>query len=322
MNNLNFINLSKASLCESEEILIGLKDKKQKKINSKFFYDREGSKLFDKITKLNEYYPTRKELEILENKKEFFKNLLPEKASIIEFGSGSNIKIKKLLEAMKSPKHYIPIDISHEFLLFNAENIAKNFPYMSVKAVCADYGQINLLKEIINQNENIVGFFPGSTIGNYNPEEAKLLLINFSKIIGSKNFLIIGVDLRKEKDVMEKAYNDSEGITAKFNKNILNGVNRICGTIFDSQLFTHKAFFNEKKSRIEMHLVSNKKQIVEILNTKIFFREGETIHTENSYKYTVSSFQNLAELSNFEIIDVLKDKKSFFGVFIMKVKSI
>ena len=199
MNNLNFINLSRATPCESEEIFIGLEDKNQKKINSKFFYDEEGSKLFDKITKLNDYYPTRKELEILENKQDFFKNLLPEKASIIEFGSGSNVKIKKLLKAMKNPKRYIPIDISHEFLLFNAENIAKNFPYMSVKAVCADYGQINLLKEIINQNENIVGFFPGSTIGNYKPEEAKLLLMNFSKIIGSKNFLIIGVDLRKKK---------------------------------------------------------------------------------------------------------------------------
>ena len=320
MNNLNFINLSKASLCESEEILSGLKDKKQKKINSKFFYDKEGSKLFDKITKLDDYYPTRKELEILESKKEFFKKLLPEKASIIEFGSGSNIKIKKLLKAMKSPKHYIPIDISHEFLLFNAENIAKNFPYMSVKAVCADYGQINLLKEIINQNENIVGFFPGSTIGNYKPEEAKLLLMNFSKIIGSKNFLIIGVDLRKEKDIMEKAYNDSEGITAKFNKNILNGINKKTGLNFDTNDFDHKAYFNEEKNRIEMHLVSKRNQQIYLSDKQIKIFKGETIHTENSYKYSISEFKNLTNKSGYETIQVLTDDKKYFSIFFLKVK--
>ena len=320
MNNLNFINLSRATPCESEEIFIGLEDKNQKKINSKFFYDEEGSKLFDKITKLNDYYPTRKELEILENKQDFFKNLLPEKASIIEFGSGSNVKIKKLLKAMKNPKRYIPIDISHEFLLFNAENIAKNFPYMSVKAVCADYGQINLLKEIINQNENIVGFFPGSTIGNYKPEEAKLLLMNFSKIIGSKNFLIIGVDLRKKKDVMEKAYNDSEGITAKFNKNILNGVNKKAGLKFDTNDFDHKAYFNEEKNRIEMHLVSKRNQQIYFSDKQIRILKGETIHTENSYKYSIPEFKNLTNKSGYKTIEVLTDDKKYFSIFFLKVK--
>ena len=320
MNNLNFINLSKTSLCESEEIFIGLKDKKQKKINSKFFYDKEGSRLFDKITKLEDYYPTRKELEILENKKEFFKNLLPEKASIIEFGSGSNVKVKKLLKAMRSPKYYIPIDISHEFLLFNAENIAKNFPYMSVKAVCADYGQISLLKEIVNQNENIVGFFPGSTIGNYKPEEAKSLLMNFSEIIGSKNFLIIGVDLRKEKDIMEKAYNDSEGITAKFNKNILNGINKKTGLNLDTNDFDHKAYFNEEKNRIEMHLVSKRNQQIYLSDKQIKIFKGETIHTENSYKYSISEFKNLTNKSGYETIQVLTDDKKYFSIFFLKVK--
>ena len=199
---------------------------------------------------------------------------------------------------------------------------AKDFPDLKIKAICADFNQIDELQKIIGKKKSKIGFFPGSTVGNYSPEDAKKLLINFSRILGNESFLVIGVDLKKDIEVLEKAYNDSEGLTAEFNKNILNGVNKICGAIFDSTLFSHKAFFNEKKSRIEMHLVSKKKQVVEILNTKIHFREGETIHTENSYKYTVSSFQNLAELSNFEIIDVLKDKKSFFSVFIMKVKSI
>ena len=226
------------------------------------------------------------------------------------------------MEAIDKPIEYIPIDISKEFLFKNAKDSAKDFPDLKIKAICADFNQIDALQKIIGKKKSKIGFFPGSTVGNYSPEDAKKLLINFSRILGNEGFLVIGVDLKKDIEVLEKAYNDSEGLTAEFNKNILNGVNKICGTIFDSTLFSHKAFFNEKKSRIEMHLVSKKKQVVEILNTKIYFREGETIHTENSYKYTVSSFQNLAELSNFEIIDVLKDKKSFFGVFIMKVKSI
>ena len=226
------------------------------------------------------------------------------------------------MEAIDKPIEYIPIDISKEFLFKNAKDSAKDFPDLKIKAICADFNQIDVLQKIIGKENQKLVFFPGSTVGNYSPEDAKKLLINFSRILGNESFLVIGVDLKKDIDVLEKAYNDSEGVTAEFNKNILNGVNKIFGTIFDSTLFSHRAFFNEKKSRIEMHLVSKKKQVVEILNTKIHFKEGETIHTENSYKYTVSSFQNLAELSNFEIIDVLKDKKSFFGVFIMKVKSI
>ena len=322
MNNLDFINFFDSVEDHSLKVLKGLDSKTQKTINSKYFYDEKGSMLFDKITKLDDYYPTKIECEILEKSKDYLKNILPSNSVVIEFGSGSNIKIKKLMEALDKPTEYMPIDISKEFLFKNAKDSAKDFPDLKIKAICADFSQIDILQKIIGKKKSKIGFFPGSTVGNYSPEDAKKLLINFSKILGNEGFLVIGVDLKKDIEVLERAYNDSEGLTAQFNKNILNGVNKICGTIFDSTLFSHKAFFNEKKSRIEMHLVSKKKQVVEILNTKIYFREGETIHTENSYKYTVSRFQNLAELSNFEIIDVLKDKKSFFGVFIMKVKSI
>ena len=322
MNNLHFLNFFDSVEDDSISVLKGLDSKTQKKINSKYFYDEKGSILFDKITKLDDYYPTKIECEILEKNRSQIKKILPSNSVVIEFGSGSNHKIKKLMDAIDNPIEYIPIDISKEFLFKNAKDSAKDFPDLKIKAICADFSQIDILQKIIGREKSKIGFFPGSTVGNYSPEDAKKLLINFSKILGNGNFLIIGVDLKKDIDVLEKAYNDSEGLTAEFNKNILNGINKICGSIFDSKLFSHKAFFNEKKSRIEMHLVSKKKQVVEILNTKIYFREGETIHTENSYKYTVSSFQNLAELSNFEIIDVLKDKKSFFGVFVMKVKNI
>ena len=322
MNNLDFLNFFDSIEDHSLTVLKGLDSKPQKKINSKYFYDEKGSILFDKITKLADYYPSKIECEILEKNRDNIRKMLPSNSVIIEFGSGSNRKIKKLLNAIDKPIEYIPIDISKEFLFKNAKDSAKDFPNLKIKAICADFNQIDVLQRIIGKKKSKIGFFPGSTVGNYSPEDAKKLLINFSRILGDESHLVIGVDLKKDVEVLEKAYNDSKGITAEFNKNILNGVNKICGTIFDSKLFYHKAFFNKKKSRIEMHLVSKKKQIVEILNTKIHFKEGETIHTENSYKYTLSSFQNLAELSNFQIIDVLKDKRSFFGVFILKVKSI
>ncbi len=149
----------------------------------------------------------------------------------------------------------------------------------------------------------------------------KKLLQKFSKILGKNNYLVIGVDLKKDISILERAYNDSKGITAKFNKNILSGINNICGTIFNEKNFSHRAFFNEEKSRIEMHLVSKKKQTIDVLNTKIFLKEGETIHTENSYKYSVDSFKKLVESSKYKIVRILKDKKSFFGIFFLKVNN-
>tara|TARA_B100001029_G_C15020219_1_gene430034 strand:- start:363 stop:1331 length:969 start_codon:yes stop_codon:yes gene_type:complete len=321
MKNLNFKNLKSDFLCEKDQIFSDLNSKKQKKINSKYFYDELGSKLFDKISKLDDYYPTKKEIEILEKNKDNFQRLLPENASIIEFGSGSNIKIKKLLKAIKNPKEYIPIDISQEFLLFNAKKIAKEFPSMPVNAICADYHQMNSLKNFVNNKRKNIGFFPGSTIGNYCPDEAKLLMINFAKIIGYNNFLLVGVDLRKEKCLMEKAYNDSQGITAAFNKNILNGISKKIGLSFNQDDFEHKAYFNEEKKRIEMHLVCTRDINLNFINGSIKILKGETIHTENSYKYSINEFENLSKISGFETIDVLTDEKKYFSIFFLKVYS-
>ncbi len=319
MKNLNLLNIS----CDQEDdrslILNGLVSKGQKTLNSKFFYDDAGSELFEKITRLKEYYPTKAEINILE-KNFFTKHLLPESSAIIEFGSGSNKKIKKLIHGGKNPKEYIPIDISKDFLFRNAKKFAKIFPKTKVTAICAAFNQINEIKNILDKKSNKVGFFPGSTIGNFIPSEAENLLKNFSTILGSGSYMIIGVDLIKPKKILENAYNDSKGITARFNSNILKSVNTIVGSKLDKKNFKHYAFFNDKKKRIEMHLICKVRHSVSMLNQIINFKEGESIHTENSYKYTTEGFSKILKNSGFKILKILKDQNNFFSMFILKVK--
>ena len=318
MENLNFYNLKDDTVLEDKEIIENLVAPFQKKIDSKHLYDETGSKLFEKITKLDDYYPTRSELEILDKKKYFQENH-PEHASVIEFGSGSNKKVKKLLEALNNPKEYIPIDISYEFLKANAKDFAKNFPKISVKAICADFNQTKRLQEIVKHKSKNLGFFPGSTIGNFIPTDAQKLLKKFAKILGKDNYLVIGVDIRKNKKLMEKAYNDSKGLTAEFNKNILKGINKRTGAKFKTEYFEHFAYFNDKKKRIEMHLVSKKNQSVNISNKTIKFDKGETIHTENSYKYSINEFKELSISSGYKVINFITDKNRYFSVFFLKV---
>ena len=319
IENLDIYNFKEDDQEEDCEIISDLKNLEQKKINSKHFYDEKGSKLFDMISELKEYYPTRTEIEIIESQKYSFKNNLPSNASIIEFGSGSNKKIKKLLNALNNPKEYISIDISYDFLLDNAKEIAKKYPNLSVKAICADLYQFGSISKIVNGNSHRIGFFPGSTIGNFSENDAKKLLIGFKKILGTDSFLIIGVDLRKDKKIMEQAYNDSKGITAKFNKNILNGINNKIGSKFDVRNFEHKAYFNEEKKRIEMHLISRQNQNISLKDYDLKIQKGESIHTENSHKYTAEEFEELTVSSGYKKIDFLTDQKKYFGIFFLKV---
>lgn len=321
MNNLELFDIYKNSNSGDDQLILdGLKDDNQKKIDSKFFYDEYGSHLFEEITKLDEYYPTRIELNILENYNKTINNFLPRNASIIEFGSGSNKKIKKLLGALDNPAEYIPIDISKSFLFDNAKSFAKNYPDIKVTAICAEFNQSIELNSIIKTNKKNVGFFPGSTIGNFSPMNARNLLKKFAHILGENNYLIIGVDLRKEKKLMEKAYNDSLGLTARFNKNILNTINDKLGSMFDQDKFEHTAFFNEIEKRIEMHLVSKIDHTVKLLGQNIEFLKGESIHTENSYKYSLKEFELLANQSGFSSYKIMKDDKDLFSIFILKVK--
>ena len=231
MTNLKLININNQIQDDKKLILQGLLNKKQKYLLPKYFYDEKGSKLFNKITNLKEYYPTNKELEILGNLQKEIRKKLPNNSTIVEFGSGSNKKINKFIKSLSEPKEYIPIDISKEYLFENASIIAKKFSDLKVTAICADFSQTNRLNKILKNKKKIVSFFPGSTIGNYLPKNAKKILKNFSKIIGKNSYLVIGVDLIKNKKTLENAYNDKSGVTAKFNKNILKNIKN-AGSVF------------------------------------------------------------------------------------------
>ena len=304
---------------ESKLILNGLQNKLQKRIDSKYFYDEKGSKLFELITDLEEYYPTKSELNILISKKNEIKKILPSNSSIVEFGSGSNKKINKFIKALENPYAYYPIDISKNFLFKHATSFSKKNFNIMVNPICADFNNFKTINKILGIQNNLIGFFPGSTIGNLSPMKAILLLKNIAKILKKNGYLIIGVDMKKKKKVLEKAYNDSQGITAKFNQNILLNLNKQFNTSFNINNFKHFAFFNEKKNRIEMHLKSEINQEVMCFNSMIKFRKGETIHTENSYKYSKSEFLNLIKEANYKCIKVWSDSKKYFCIFCLKI---
>ncbi len=315
---------SKKYSIEEIDILKGLKNKNQKTINSKFFYNKRGSILFDKITKQAEYYPTKTEIDILIKQKLNISKLLPEAATIIEFGSGSNKKITNFVKALKNPKRYFPVDISREYLLSNSKEFAKAFPNIKVEPICIDFVNIKpnekkRIESMLKVSEDVIGFFPGSTIGNFEPNNAQNLLKNFSKLLDKKNHLVIGVDLLKKKEILENAYNDKCGYTAEFNANVLKRLNKEFSANFNFSEFRHYAFFNKSKSRIEMHLISNINQSVDILNETIYFKKGESIHTENSYKYSQDLFEDLISKSGFVKKSLFTDSNNFFAVYLLEV---
>ena len=315
---------SKKLSFEEIDILRGLKNKNQKKINSKFFYNKRGSMLFDKITKQAEYYPTKTEIDILIKQKLNISKLLPKEATIIEFGSGSNKKITNFIKALQNPKKYFPIDISREYLLSNSEEFADAFPNIKVEPICIDFVNIKpnekkRIESMLKVSEDVIGFFPGSTIGNFEPNHAQNLLKNFSKLIDKKNHLVVGVDLLKKIEILENAYNDKSGYTAEFNTNVLKRLNKEFSANFNFSEFRHNAFFNKSKSRIEMHLISNINQSVDILNETIYFKKGESIHTENSYKYSKRRFEDLISKSGFVKKCLFTDKKNYFAIYILEV---
>ena len=315
---------SKKLSFEEIDILKGLKNTTQKTINSKFFYNKRGSVLFEKITKQAEYYPTKTEVEILKKQKLNISKLLPEEATIIEFGSGSNRKITNFIKALKQPKKYFPVDISREYLLTNSKQFAKAFPEIKVEPICMDFVNIKpyekkKIERMLKDSDDVIGFFPGSTIGNFEPNNAQYLLKNFSRLLEKKNHLVIGVDLLKKKEILESAYNDKSGYTAEFNTNVLKRLNKEFNANFNFSEFKHYAFFNKFKSRIEMHLVSKVEQSVEIFNEKILFKKGESIHTENSYKYSTNKFDALISKSGFKKKCLFTDNKKYFAIYLLQV---
>ncbi len=295
-----------------QELLDGLISD-NKYINPKFFYDEYGSQLFEKIMQLPEYYPTRTEISLLENNKHAIAKSIGEDTVLIEPGAGNCQKVQSILPALK-PSCYIPIDISAEFLFECANKLKEKFPYIDIHAIADDMKEKVSIPEQFKDNDRVI-FYPGSTIGNYNPTEALEFLKHANEMAGKEGGLLIGVDLQKDKDILDAAYNDEQGITALFNLNVINHVNKLLDSEIDVDLFKHVAFYNEEHCRIEMHLESKSDHDYMIENNeKISFSESERIHTEYSYKYTIESFSGLAKQAGLKLKDFWLDDNELFSV--------
>lgn len=295
-----------------EEVIEGL-SRPQKMIPSKFFYDERGSELFEMITRLDEYYPTRTETRILEKYIDEIAGAVGDRSVMVELGSGNSIKTRLLLDHISDISAYVPVEISEEFLMKTVRSLKDEYPDLIIKPVCADYTKPFQIPPIAKPFEYYVIFYPGSTIGNFRPERAQQFLKTISKLLVPGGGMLIGVDLKKDREILEAAYNDAKGVTAEFNLNMLVRLNRELNADFAIDGFEHLAFYNEEKGRIEMHLKSKEEQIVHLNGESVHFEEGETIHTENSYKYSLAEFRALVN-EWFEVKRVWTDKDDLFSM--------
>jgi dimethylhistidine N-methyltransferase len=281
----------------------------------KYFYDEAGSRLFEEICNTEEYYPTRTEVSILRDNIDSITETLGKDCMLIEPGSGDSYKVRLLLDALR-PIAYLPIDISRRYLQDEAQKLAAEFTWLNVHAVCADFtGKLELPYHV--ESTNKIAFFPGSTIGNFLPEQAIKVLDEIRMMVGNSGGLLIGVDLQKDSKILNAAYNDKNGFTRQFNKNLLTRINHELGADFKLGQFEHHAFFNEDKHRIEMHLVSLQEQQVTIGEHVFTFARNQSIITEYSHKYTIESFQDLAAKAGFNYIQHWMDKDQLFAVFFL-----
>ena len=301
----------------ADHVIAGLGDS-PKWLSAKYFYDAAGSDLFEQITRLPEYYPTRTELKILQRNARAMAAAIPLAAALVEFGAGSSRKARILIEAAPQIAAYVPVDISAEFLAQEAAAVRRDIPGIAVLPVVADFTRDFELPPQVRARPR-VGFFPGSTIGNFEPEDAAEFLRQAGRILGAGATMIVGVDRIKDEAVLNAAYDDAAGVTARFNLNILRRMNRELGGDFDLAAFRHRAFYNVAGHRIEMHLESLKAQTVTVARRTFEFRTGETIHTENSYKYTVESFRALAESAGWRPVACWTDENDWFAVHALKL---
>lgn len=301
------------------EYLAGLR-KDPKRLASKFFYDDEGNRLFDRICSLEEYYPTRSEFQILRENVEEIGALIGEDAALVELGSGTGDKGRMLLNHLWNPAAYIPVEIGREQLERSVDETLIAFPELTIKPVCTDYTQNLRLPSLPSNVRRMVLFFPGSTIGNFEPIEAIGFLLKLVRLGGKKAGLLIGIDLKKEAGMLEAAYNDPHGVTAAFNRNILARANRDWGANFQVDAFRHQAFYDQSQSRIVMQLVSQCEQEVSIGSERIAFASEERVTTEYSYKYTIGEFQALARLARFSPRAVWTDPEKLFSLHYLTVE--
>ncbi|WP_220813770.1 L-histidine N(alpha)-methyltransferase [Pseudomonas paralcaligenes] len=287
-----------------------------KSISPKFFYDSRGSQLFEQICRQPEYYLTRTEETILRLAAGDIAKIAGPDLSLVEFGSGASLKVRLLLEALR-PARYLGVDISREFLAASTHRLAADYRWLDVHALCADFSQpLELPAEALGKRP--LAFFPGSSIGNFDPEQARAFLRNLHAALPPGSGLLIGVDLVKDRQVLERAYNDKAGVTAQFNLNLLERIRHELDSDIDPGRFQHRAFYNEAESRIEMHLVSPHAQQVRIEDRLFDFAAGETLHTENSYKYTPAGFRQLAAEGGFAAVAMWRDPWQFFSVHFLR----
>jgi dimethylhistidine N-methyltransferase len=297
------------------DVLAGL-GRHPKQLSPKYFYDSTGSDLFEQITRLPEYYPTRTELGILRDRGDEIAVLLPKQAALVEFGAGATTKVRLLLQTCNIAA-YVPVDISADFLQSQARALRADFPTLKVHPVAADFTEtFGLPAEVAALPK--VGFFPGSTIGNFEPHEAQRFLRRAAEILGHGALIVLGVDLEKDEQLLHDAYNDAAGVTAQFNLNLMVRMNRELGTNFDLAAFDHRAIYNRELKRIEMHLVSNRPQMVRVCGRSISFTTGESIHTENSYKYSIPRFYNLARATGWTPLSTWTDSERMFSVHALR----
>ena len=298
------------------EVLHGL-SQSSKALSCKWLYDETGSRLFEAITKTAEYYPTRVETRLLADVVTHLRDYIPHLDVVIEPGSGSSIKTRLLLESQPNLKQYIPIDISEDFLIETAQQLRADFTRLQINPLVADFTKPMTKLKLDSITQRMV-FFPGSTIGNFSPNDAKNLLKSFHTLVGSNAWLLIGVDMTQDKSKLLSAYNDAAGITASFNLNLLSRANRELSADFDISQFAHQAIFNQAEGRIEMHLVSKKAQNVSINGNLFNFKADEFIHTENCYKYTLEAFTNLADDCGWQIEHIWRDEEeSDYGMLLL-----
>ena len=298
------------------ELVAGLQ-RQQKRINPKYFYDALGSELFEQITQQREYYLTRTEMAILRDNATEIAARCGSDCVLIEPGSGSSEKVRLILNSLR-PTAYVPLDISAEFLYESAVKLGSEFPWLSIHAICADFAEPWQARTDIPEGRRVI-FYPGSTIGNMDPKDAQVFLSDLRQWIGDDGGVLIGVDLQKSEQVLHAAYNDSQGVTAEFNLNILNSMNKLTDADFNPECFSHRAFYNRELKRIEMHLVSKERQTVHVNGNAIAFDKGETLHTENSYKYSLQSFTALCNAAGFTLQQSWLDEDALFSVHYLTV---
>jgi len=308
-----FIDLAPGEESFRDAVLAGL-EWEPRSLPCKFFYDARGSQLFEAICEVPEYYLTRAEMAILETYAGAIAERIGPHCRLIELGSGASRKVRLLLNALEAPVAYVPVDISRDFLRQSAASIAADFPELQIAAVCADYTRPFELPAISGPPGKRVGFFPGSTIGNFEPEAVVQFFAHSGRLLGAGAEMLVGVDVKKEKAVLDAAYNDAAGLNAEFNLNLLHRIAKELDSDLDIAGFEHVAFYNPVEGRVELYIRSKTAQSAVIAGRRFSFGAGEMIHTENSYKYAIPEFQALAARAGFMSLDTWTDADGKFSV--------